>query len=157
MDRFKIYVQLCAFLVSASAFAYTPVGHEQITKAALHYLGGLDNDASHWLVRDPESARKIERALTHAAVEPDYVPDMWGKVLGYGPVTGMKNGASIAAFSSLFHFMNVTRPGRYWDYDGFAYRDRHGRKTDRERNPSAIEHARQQILAQIVGPERVIP
>ena len=35
--------------------------------------------------------------------------------------------------------------------------DGHRRETDRERNASAVQHARQQVLAEIVGAERVLP
>ena len=35
--------------------------------------------------------------------------------------------------------------------------DRHRREADRERDPPAIQHARQQILAEIVGAERMRP
>ena len=35
--------------------------------------------------------------------------------------------------------------------------DRHRREPDRERNAAAVQHARQQVLAEIVGAERVLP
>ena len=35
--------------------------------------------------------------------------------------------------------------------------DDHRRETDRERNAPAIQHARQQVLTEIVGAERVLP
>ena len=131
MKRLLFCMQLGVVLMGGSAFAYTPIGHEQITKAALRYLAHLDWSASRWLPQDEAARALVENAISHAVVEPDYAPNAWGKVVGYGPVAGMKSGASsISAFSSLFHFINVTRPGIYWDYDGFAYRDHRGLDND---------------------------
>ena len=35
--------------------------------------------------------------------------------------------------------------------------DQHGRQPDRERDAAAVDHARQQVLAEIVGAERMRP
>jgi hypothetical protein len=50
------------------------------------------------------------------------------------------------------------RNARYCADDGTGdNRDGHRRETNRERDPAAVKHARQQILTEIVGAERVLP
>ena len=59
----------------------------------------------------------------------------------------------ISAASTLPREMPAIAPISDADDD----RDHHRRETDRERDAPAVEHARQQVLAEIVGAERMLP
>lgn len=82
---------------------------------------------SDWLkwadqARTQSNPDPLQRLLLRSLVDADYQDDLWLDAWYYKPFAGGKT-ETFAMLTSLYHFTNVTRPGRYWRYDGYAYRN----------------------------------
>lgn len=79
--------------------------------------------------QSPTNPDPLERLLVRAVIDADYQEDLWFDAWYYKPFAGGKTDA-LGMLTSLYHFTNVTKPGRYWRYDGYAYRNTEGLGND---------------------------
>src|SRR5262249_37552143 len=63
-----------------------------------------------------------EELLIRATVDADYRPDNYLSTWFHSRFNGASSGKNSSVFTSIFHFINVTSKGRYWDFDGYSYR-----------------------------------
>lgn len=105
--------------------AFNPITHEMLTRSAFRFLraraaygAGPESRNNAW-VRDP----LVERMLVRSAVDADFLPDLWFESWFHDPFVGGKDGVDSTVFTSAFHFINVSVPGMFWDYDGYSYRN----------------------------------
>jgi len=133
--RKKLFSYLVSLTLFVSALmvkapyshAFTAIGHEQILRAAFLHMqksAVLSKSLNSWeSALSPQELSLFERGLSRSIIDLDYLPDLWGDVVTYGPVAAAKQDSTIIMFTSLFHYINVTKPGEFWEYDGFAYRN----------------------------------
>ncbi len=122
-------VYLCIFWavlsLSFSVSAFNGLVHEQIIKSVFEYLNTQQKIApttSKWL---KNGQNQIERVLIRAVVDVDYQPDLWMSAWYRSPFAGGQV-KYLGMLTSLYHFLNVTKPGVFWDYDGYAYSNTDG-------------------------------
>lgn len=117
-------VLLALSLISLSpAYAFNVTTHHQILRSALTYLRthGTQHAQTVGWIKQPF----FERTLARTLVDADYYDDLWLDAWYYRPFAGGRDG-TFSMLTSLYHFTNVTKPGSYWRYDGYAYQNTDG-------------------------------
>jgi hypothetical protein len=107
------------------AHAYDEYSHEWITRSALDYLREHSHEfpeTDAWVQKLGPQRGFAEEALVRSVVDTDYRADVWLDAWFHSPFVGAYSDGAVTVFTTLFHFLNVTVPGDYWDHDGFAYR-----------------------------------
>ncbi len=116
---------LLLFQVSKPAYGYDEYTHEWITRNALTYLKTHKHaypETDLWLRGLDSNEGFMEATLVRAVVDTDYKTDMWLNAWFHPPFVGGISGKLADIFTTMFHFLNVSVKGDYWDYDGYAYR-----------------------------------
>lgn len=72
--------------------------------------------ASRW-IHEPE----FDDILIRANVDADYMPNVWLGSFIFKDVFAASSFGILNPFSTLFHHINMTQKGRYWDYDGYSF------------------------------------
>lgn len=111
-------------LVPATSYAFDSITHEAITYSAFRHLethAHLSPATDRWTSSIGRDRRFLEDLLARATVDADYHNDIWADGRFHLPFTGASNGQESSQFTTLMHYVNVTAPGRYWDYDGYSY------------------------------------
>lgn len=118
----------CAVLglvaLSVPARAYDEFSHEWITRNSIDYLRDHSHTFSEtgtWIRSMGLSRGFAEDALVRSVVDTDYRRDLWLGGWFHPVLSGAQSDGIVISFTSLFHFLNVTIPGTYWNYDGYAY------------------------------------
>ncbi len=133
-------IYLCIFWTavcfSFSVEAFNGLVHEQIIKSIFEYLNTqpqLSPATKKWLAlgqsQDLPTQNQIERVLIRSVIDVDYQPDLWLSSWYRSPFAGGRV-KYLGMLTSLYHFLNVTKPGVFWDYDGYAYRHTDGTGND---------------------------
>src|SRR5690242_12256644 len=115
---------LVVFAYGNNAFAFNSLTHEQITRSALSYLNTHSHvfpETEKWLGALGPDYEFMTSSLVRAVVDADYRTDLWMSGLFHKPFVGGADDGHLAVFTALFHFMNVTESGRFWQYDGYSY------------------------------------
>ncbi len=131
---------LCVFWIVLSfnfpAVAFNSLVHEQIIKSVFQYLNTrkkVSPTTSKWLelgnYQNLHTQNQIERILIRSIIDVDYQPDLWMSAWYRSPFAGGQV-KYLGMLTSLYHFLNVTKPGIFWDYDGYAYRHTDGTGND---------------------------
>ncbi len=101
-------------------------GHDQITRHAWEWAADHPETFpffQRWISSiDSVERKEAEELLARSVADVDMIPDVYGKVVGYGAVTGGKQGNQFAMLTTFFHYVIIDRPGKKWNYDGFSYR-----------------------------------
>jgi hypothetical protein len=125
-------VSLSILWLSFPVHAFNSLLHEQIIKSMFQYLNAqqkISPATKKWLNLgrsiDPQGQNQIERVLIRATVDVDYQPDLWMSSWYRSPFAGGQV-KYLGMLTSLYHFLNVTKPGAFWEYDGYAYRHTDG-------------------------------
>ncbi len=110
---------------SSVAFGYNALTHEQITYSAFNYLESNNHffqETQYWLSGLGNQKDFMKEILVRAAVDADYKLDLWLDGWFHPPSAGGKMNGGSTFFTSMFHHVNVTIPGVFWEHDGYAYR-----------------------------------
>lgn len=128
-------MRLCAiflvvlFIFNTKVIAFNDLVHEEMIKSAFDYINTTDTVNpifKRWL----KSRRaRVEAILARMIVDVDYQADLWIGAWYTGPFAGGKTNA-FGMLTSLYHFVNVTKPGIYWRHDGYAFRNTDGTGND---------------------------
>lgn len=119
-----------ALLFQNTSYCFNGIIHQQIIKSSFKYLKKelfFYPSIQQWLKKDTQN--KVEPLLIRSAVDIDYQPNLWIGAWYRTPFAGGKS-EHIGMLTSLYHFLNITRPGIYWEYDGYAYRHTDGTGND---------------------------
>lgn len=124
MKRLALALLLGTLPLAPEALAYKTFAHERLTREALTYIRGhaaLHQRAAAWILGDPLVERMIDETLVRSNVDMDYRSDIWFRAALHPPFAGVMNDGWINVFSTLTHFMNITKPGKYWAFDGYSF------------------------------------
>lgn len=117
--------------------AFNTQTHHQILKSALIYLRThvTQNPLTReWLMLAEKNITEsnpdpIERLFIRSIIDTDYQDDLWIESWYLKPISAGRTNV-LGMLTSLYHFTNVTKPGRYWEYDGYAYQNTEGLGND---------------------------
>lgn len=127
MLRITIFM-LLVLIQSSVSHSFNAATHHQILKSALTFIRthkSQNATMSEWLALAQRKSGKdnldpLERLLLRPLVDADYQDDLWFGAWYHPPFAGGK-ADTLGMLTSLYHFTNVTKAGRYWRYDGYSY------------------------------------
>lgn len=115
-----------ALIHSTSAQAYDEYAHEWITRSAFDYLKNnrhIYPETTNWVEGLGPEETFLESMMVRAVVDTDYRSDTWLNAIFHPAINGAQSTDGVVAmFTTLFHFVTIKVPGRYWEYDGYSYR-----------------------------------
>jgi hypothetical protein len=131
---------LAGILLSSSAGAYGPFSHDRITRDAIAYLRGGEHafpETARWLDAAPPG--ELEDLLARAVIDVDYRPDTWLKAWFHPDFMGGTDGKVVGSFTTLYHYIDITRKGVWWNHDGYSYARSTRRGYDSEWNDVSLD------------------
>lgn len=117
-----------------SAYAFSEYTHEWATRNAMSYMRTRANffpETRAWTRELGNDEDYMEESLVRAVVDADYRLDAWLESVFHKPFAGARNSVGLVnLFTTMFHHLNVNAKGRYWEYDGYAYKHSTGSGND---------------------------
>ncbi len=101
------------------ALAFNSVTHVELTRSALEYLGSAGNRWSS--VLNGTDSIIARETLFRAVVDADYRSEVYLSTWFHKPFAGAATSETTSIFTRIFHFMNATEKGRYWEHDGYSF------------------------------------
>lgn len=119
------------------ALAFNTSTHHQILNSALFYLQTHVSESpllDDWLSlasknQSDTNIDPMQRLLVRSVIDTDYQDDLWLDSWYLRPIAAGRTNV-LGMLTSLYHFTNVTKPGRFWRYDGYAYQNTDGLGND---------------------------
>ena len=122
------------FLFSTAAYAFNGLTHQELIKSALDHLDSFVETSQatrQWLgTENTKRGRRIRNLLIRATVDEDYRANIFLDANFHSPFAGAM-GKAANIFTTFSHHLNVSIPGTYWEFDGYAYKNTDGTGNDK--------------------------
>ena len=108
----------------SSAWAYNSYSHNRITRLAIQYLQNNPNfypESQKWFSANTQDEFLIQETLVRSNIDTDYRPDFWFTSEFHAPAMGVYYDSLLYTFTSIQHFLDTTRPGKFWKLDGYSF------------------------------------